>query len=135
MHFNAPSEGFNKSQVFLEKTPLTYLGCPLYTGRKRIIHFNSITYKVVGRIRGWHGKLLSHGGRVTLFKYVLQSFPIHLLSVVSPPKTVIKKIEKLAANFFWGMDQNKNKYHWASWQKLAYPQEEGGIGFRAIEDV
>ncbi|XP_019227546.1 PREDICTED: uncharacterized protein LOC109208846 [Nicotiana attenuata] len=33
------------------------------------------------------------------------------------------------------MDQNKNKYHWASWQKLAKPMEEGGVGFRAIEDV
>ncbi|XP_019258156.1 PREDICTED: uncharacterized protein LOC109236426 [Nicotiana attenuata] len=64
-------------------SPLTYLGCPLYTGRKRIIHFNSISSKV---------------------------------------------IVKLVANFFWGMDQNKNKYHWASWKKLAIPQDEGGIG-------
>ncbi|XP_019240872.1 PREDICTED: uncharacterized protein LOC109220861 [Nicotiana attenuata] len=118
-----------------KNSPITYLGCPLYTGRKRIIFFNSIISKVVSKIRGWHGKILSHGGRATLIKHVLQSLPIHLLSAVSPPKTVLKQIEKLAANFFWGMDHNRYKYHWASWQKLAKPQEEGGIGLRNIEDV
>nr|XP_016483420.1 PREDICTED: uncharacterized protein LOC107804102 [Nicotiana tabacum] len=102
--------------------PLTYLGCPLYIGRKRIIHYNNLTTKIVGRIKGWHGKMLSYGGRATLIKHMLQSILIHLLSVVSPPKTVMKHIEKLAANFLWGLEKDKLKYHWASWKKLAYPE-------------
>ncbi|XP_019224305.1 PREDICTED: uncharacterized protein LOC109205994 [Nicotiana attenuata] len=118
-----------------KESPLTYLGCPLYTGRKRTVHFNPIVSKVVGRIRGWHGKLLSYGGRATLIKHVLQSIPIHLLSAVSPPKTVLRQIEKLAANFFWGMDSDKNKYHWASWQQLSNTLDEGGVGFKSIEHV
>ncbi|XP_019241871.1 PREDICTED: uncharacterized protein LOC109221894 [Nicotiana attenuata] len=61
--------------------------------------------------------------------------PIHLLPAVSPPKTVLKQVEKIAANFFWGMDNNKRKYHWASWHKLCYPLEEGGLGFRKMEDI
>uniref|UniRef100_A0A8C0UC45 Reverse transcriptase domain-containing protein n=1 Tax=Cyanistes caeruleus TaxID=156563 RepID=A0A8C0UC45_CYACU len=67
-------------------SPITYLGCPLYTGRKRIRHFSCIITKVVSRIRGWHGRMLSYGGRLTLIKHVLQSLPIHLLSAVTPPK-------------------------------------------------
>ncbi|XP_019254091.1 PREDICTED: uncharacterized protein LOC109232860 [Nicotiana attenuata] len=47
--------------------------------------------------------------------------PVHLLSAVSPPKTVMKQIEKLAANFFWGLEKDKHKYHWASWGKLCKP--------------
>lgn len=77
--------GFSKKE-----SPLTYLGCPLYTVKIRIMHFNGLISKVVGRIKGWHGKMLSYGGRATLIKYVLQSLPIHLLSVVSPPKIVMK---------------------------------------------
>ncbi|XP_070034617.1 uncharacterized protein [Nicotiana tomentosiformis] len=79
--------------------------------------------------------MLSHGGRSTLIKHVLQSMPIYLLSAVSPPKTIMKQIEKLAANFFWGMEDNKRKYHWASWHKLCFPMNEGGLGFRTIEDI
>ncbi|XP_075091633.1 uncharacterized protein LOC142171827 [Nicotiana tabacum] len=80
-----------------KESSITYLGCPLYIGRKRIMYFNGLISKMMGRIRGWHGKLLSYGGRVTLIKHVLQSLPIHFLSVVSPPKTVMKQIEKMAA--------------------------------------
>ncbi|XP_019260714.1 PREDICTED: uncharacterized protein LOC109238688 [Nicotiana attenuata] len=116
-------------------SPLTYLRCPLYTGRLKIIHFNNLISKIAGRIRGWHGKMLSHRGRATLIKHVLQSMPIYLLSAVSPPKTVMKQIKKLAANFFWGMEDNKRKYHWASWNKLCFPMNEGGIGFKTIEDI
>ncbi|XP_019264570.1 PREDICTED: uncharacterized protein LOC109242178 [Nicotiana attenuata] len=88
---------------FTKKTsPLTCLGCPLYRGRSRISHFNSLTSKIVGRIRGWHGK---------------------------------KQIEKIAANFFWGMENNRRKYHWASWHKLCFPVKEGGLGFRTIADT
>ncbi|XP_019255054.1 PREDICTED: uncharacterized protein LOC109233627 [Nicotiana attenuata] len=94
--------GFTRKDS-VKDSPITYLGCPLYTGRKRIVHFNGLISKVVSRIRGWHGKLLSYGGRVTLIRHVPQSLPIHLLSTVSPPKTVLRQIEKLAANFFWGM--------------------------------
>ncbi|XP_019228673.1 PREDICTED: uncharacterized protein LOC109209790 [Nicotiana attenuata] len=69
-------------------SPPTYLGCPLYTSRSRIMHFNGLISKVLGRIKGWH---------------------------VSPPKTVMKQIKRLTASFFWGMDKDKHKYHRASW--------------------
>lgn len=115
-------------------SPLTYLGCPLYTSRIRIMYFNGLISKVLGRIQGWHGKMLSYGGRATLIKYVLQALPIYLLLAVSPPKTVMKQIERLTTNFFWGMDKDKLKYHWASWSKLSFPQNEGGVGFRTIQD-
>lgn len=78
------------------------------------MHFNDLIFMVVSRIRGWHGKMLSYGGKASLIKHMLQSLPIYLLSTVSPPKVVKKQIERMAANFFWGMDKDINKYHWAS---------------------
>ncbi|XP_055824413.1 uncharacterized protein LOC129892924 [Solanum dulcamara] len=115
--------------------PITYLGCPLYIGGQRIIYFTSIVSKVISRIRGWQTKVLSYGGRVTLVKSVLQSIPIHLLSAISPTKTTINQIKRLIANFFWGWDTERRKYHYASWDTLSYPYKEGVIGVKKLEDV
>ncbi|XP_055830840.1 uncharacterized protein LOC129899857 [Solanum dulcamara] len=115
--------------------PITYLGCPLYIGGQRIIYFTSMVSKVISRIRGWQTKILSYGGRVILIKSVLQSLPIHLLSAITPTVTTLKQITRLMADFFWGWDKEKRKYHWASWKTLSYPVEEGGIGMKNIQDV
>ncbi|XP_055814560.1 uncharacterized protein LOC129884256 [Solanum dulcamara] len=108
--------------------PITYLGCPLYIGCQRIIYFTSMVSKVISKIRGWQAKILSYGGRATLVKSVLQSLPIHLLSAIIPTVTTLKQIKALMADFFWGWYKEKRKYHWASWETLSYPVEEGGIG-------
>lgn len=41
---------------------VTYLGCPIYTGRKKITHFADITSKILKNIGGWQGRLLSPRG-------------------------------------------------------------------------
>lgn len=68
---------------------------------------------MVRRISGWHAKTLSFGDKATLIKHVLLSIPVHTLSAISPPKTTLKYIKKVAADFFWGWDQERKKYHWA----------------------
>ena len=42
-------------------------------------------------------------------KHVLQSIPIHILAAVSPPKTILKHIHKVIADFFWGTDKDGKK--------------------------
>lgn len=122
--------GFNQKQ-----SPITYLGCPLYIGRQRISYFSEIVSKVASRIRGWHTKILSYGGRATLVRHVLQSLPIHLISDISPPKTSLKQIQRLTTDFFWGWKNDRKKYHWSSWKNLSFPYDEGGIAMRQISDV
>ncbi|XP_060170955.1 uncharacterized protein LOC132601926 [Lycium barbarum] len=91
--------------------PITYLGCPLCVGRKKIVLFNEVVSKIVRKTNSWQGKLLSLGGRAVLIKHVLQSQPLHLLVAINPPKTVIKQIEAYLAKFFWGSSDGKNRYH------------------------
>jgi len=81
--------------------PFTYLGCPIFYGRNKISHNDSVIKKVGKRIQGWQGKMLSFGGRVVLISHVLQSIPIHLLSDLSPPKGVIRQIHMMLIRFFW----------------------------------
>lgn len=58
--------------------------------------------KVANIMQGWQGRFLSHGGKVVLIKSVLQSIPLHLLSVVHPPKTVLSQIDKITSTFSRG---------------------------------
>ncbi|KAG5596871.1 hypothetical protein H5410_038103 [Solanum commersonii] len=83
------------------KFPIKYLGCPLITGKKKISYYNDIVKKVTSKIKGWHSKLLSLGGKAILIRHVLLALPTHLLSVVDPPKGTFEIIEKCLARFFW----------------------------------
>ncbi|KAK4716364.1 hypothetical protein R3W88_014702 [Solanum pinnatisectum] len=121
---------FHKKEV-----PITYLGCPITTGRQKIIHFSDLINKIVNKITGWQSKILSYGGKATLIKHVLQSMPIHILSAASPPSTILKQIQGILADFFWGWRNDKKKYHWSSWKNLRFPYDEGGIGVRLMNDV
>ncbi|XP_070040203.1 uncharacterized protein LOC142177364 [Nicotiana tabacum] len=42
-----------------KKFPFTYLGCPIYHGRKNTCLFDGMLAKIVKRLNGWQGKILS----------------------------------------------------------------------------
>lgn len=44
---------------------------------------------------------LSIGDTIVLITHVLQGIPIHLLSAVNLPSLVIKKLQRICAQFFW----------------------------------
>ncbi|WMV32823.1 hypothetical protein MTR67_026208 [Solanum verrucosum] len=122
--------GFNQ-----KVSPITYPGCPLYIGGQRIIYYSDLAAKITRKISGWQYRLLSFGGKSTMVKHVLQSIPIHTMPAISPPKTTIRYMKQAIADFFWGWDKEKRKYHWASWDKMSLPYDEGGIGVRKLEDI
>ncbi|KAK6780037.1 hypothetical protein RDI58_022221 [Solanum bulbocastanum] len=142
-HFMIYSNTFNNTTDRIKRVTgfkykdevITYLGCPLFVGRPRIIYFSDLISKVLNRISSWKTKTLSYGGRAILIRYVLRSLPIHLLSAITPPVTVLKQIQGMIADFFWGWRNERKKYHWSSWKNLSYPLDEGGIGVKNLKDV
>lgn len=122
--------GFSKND-----SPINYLGCPLYTGGQRIIYYSSLVDKIVKRINWWQSRMLNFGGKITLVKHVLQSIHVHTMATISPPETTLKYIKSVTADFFWSRDKDKKKYHWASWDNITYPYDEGGMGIRHLNDI
>ncbi|WMV14491.1 hypothetical protein MTR67_007876 [Solanum verrucosum] len=61
---------------------------------------NSWDVHIHGRIRGWHTKFISIGGRAILIIHVLLAPPLHLFAAINPPKRTLELIEKLLARFF-----------------------------------
>lgn len=54
--------------------------------------FEELLRKITNRIRSWHNRFLSDGGRQVLKNHVLNSILIYLLSIMNPPKMVLEQI-------------------------------------------
>lgn len=57
------------------------------------------------------------------------------IAALDPPSTVIKSMEMMLANFFWGQLDGKAKSHWIAWKNCCRPKEEGGIAVQSIRDL
>lgn len=66
-----------------------------------------LVVKIKKQMAGWKSVLLSNGENLILIKYVLLSMPIHSLSVLSTPKTVLQVVLRLFSEFFWGEANGK----------------------------
>lgn len=117
-----------------ETFPLWYLGVPIIQGRIKTIYFDHVVEKIRRKIDGWKVKLLSFGGRLTLIKAVLSSLTIHTLSSTVVPKNILRRLERLMANFLWNV-QGVNRTHWIRWTDICQPIGEGGLGILRIEQI
>ncbi|XP_075074525.1 uncharacterized protein LOC107792240 [Nicotiana tabacum] len=68
--------------------PFIYLGCYIFYKRRKMEYYEDLISEVLDKHQAWKGKLLYIGGRAVLSSSVLQTMPIHLLSVVNPPAYV-----------------------------------------------
>jgi hypothetical protein len=115
-------ESANYAKIFyckLGNFPFKYLGVPLHHEKLRRENMQPIDDKVIKRISGWKGRLLSYGARITLLKACLASIPIYMMSVIKFPKWAMKAINSQMANFFWNDQENNRKYHLSNCQSLA----------------
>ncbi|XP_060181348.1 uncharacterized protein LOC132610954 [Lycium barbarum] len=113
----------------------TYLGCPVFYGRRKLIYYKDLIKKVMKSILSWQNRLLSFGGRYVLVNHVLQTMPVYLLSATNPPSGVIKQLHKIFTKFFWSNTVGVKSKHWVAWDKLCLPKDEGGIGLRSLTDI
>ena len=88
--------------VNLVQNPGKYLGVNFKLRANRIGDFQDLFNKVSRKLHGWKAKLLSHAGRLTLIKSVLQSIPIYTFSVFKAPEAICKKLDSLINAFWWG---------------------------------
>ncbi|VFQ94508.1 unnamed protein product [Cuscuta campestris] len=110
----------------------TYLGSTIVRGKLRKIHCKELVEKFEKRITSWYSRKLNQMGRLILIKHVLSSIPLHLVAAQTLPKSIIKCLNGLMANFFWGAKDDGHKYHWRRWTRLCLPFEEGGLGLRDL---
>ncbi|VFQ98433.1 unnamed protein product [Cuscuta campestris] len=133
MKASGQSINLSKSQVIVHhKMPIDRRSC---ISKILGIKTSSGSFKYLGSCIS-KGKLRKNQmGRYVLIKHVLSAIPMHTLLVQDLPKSVINSLNKIMANFLWGSKEAKNKHHCRKWADLCFSLEEGGLGFRSIEDI
>ena len=88
--------------------------------------FLGLIDKISKRIEGWQAKLLSVGGNLTLVKSVLNSIPIHQLSILQAPNKVLDLIQQKIQNFVWD-NSVERRHQWIKGAKMRCSYGEGGL--------
>ena len=84
------------------------------------------------KLSGWKHLYLSKGGRLTLLRSTLSSFPMYFLSLFTIPKSVAIRMKSIQRNFLWVSFEGSFKYLLVAWEKLCLPVELGGLGIRSV---
>jgi hypothetical protein len=115
--------------------PIKYLGVPLHFEKLRREDIQPLVDKIINKISGWKGKLLSHAARVILIKTCIASIPVYLLSFIKFPTWAIKAISSQMANCLWNDNEDRHKWHLVNWVKVSMKKEFGGLGIPNLRDL
>jgi len=110
------SEDMNKSKLYSDlfncavgSWPIKYLGVPVSGSKLHIMDWVPLDEKLVKRLDGWKGGVLSIGGRIVLIKACLSNIPIYCMSMYLLPKTIVKRLDRTRKRFFWQGSDTKKK--------------------------
>ncbi|CAN0907190.1 Transposon TX1 uncharacterized 149 kDa protein [Linum grandiflorum] len=112
----------------------SYLGIPTEWGRSRKETFGFLLDRLSAMAQSWKCRLLSHARKVTLIKSVLQAIPSYIMSLFILPTNLINKMNTMIRRFFWAGSPSKKSIHWTNATTLCMLRDEGGLGFRDLED-
>ncbi|KAG5592921.1 hypothetical protein H5410_043435 [Solanum commersonii] len=118
--------------------PFTYLGCPIFYGRRRIAHYEDLIKKVTKRVMGWQNRLLTYGGRTATNslwsefiwnKYCKKWHPIMAQGIGASHvwKKIIKIREDVEHNIWWHTKSGDASFWYDNWTKqgaLYYVEED-----------
>ncbi|KAJ1272904.1 hypothetical protein BS78_06G238600 [Paspalum vaginatum] len=114
---------------------INYLGVPLHFDKLSREDLQPLVDKMLKRVAGWRGKLLSYGARLVLIKSCLASIPVYLLSFIKFPKWALKLLNTHMANCLWNDVEGNRKYHLANWESVAMCKDFGGTGVPNLRDL
>lgn len=115
--------------------PIKYLGILLHHDRLRKEDLQPIIDKIIKRIAGWRGRLLSYSGRLILIKTCLASIPVYLMSYIKLPKWAINLINSQMSHCLWNHSSQQKSFHLANWPSMCTRKEYGGLGIPDIRQL
>ncbi|XP_048623665.1 uncharacterized protein LOC125592503 [Brassica napus] len=112
----------------------TYLGIPEDISGSRCKLFAFLKEKLLHRVNGWTVRWLSKGGKEVLLKSILLALPTYVMLRFLLLLEICENLASAITQFWWGSNPPKRGIHWAKWEKMCAPREEGGVGFRMIHE-
>ena len=108
---------------------IKFLGVFLGSGDFKKKNWEGIVETVCAKLSSWKWLLpqLSYRGRVLIINNLVASALWHKMTVLEPPRTLIKEIQQKLVDFFW------SGQHWIKAAALYLPVVEGGQGLVDVE--
>ncbi|XP_071708925.1 uncharacterized mitochondrial protein AtMg00310-like [Rutidosis leptorrhynchoides] len=115
------------------KFPFIYLGLPIGSRMRKLNDWIAVVEKFNNRLLSWKARSTSFGGWVVLIKLVLTSLPLYYFSLFRAPPTVIKYLESVRRNFFWGGLGLGSKISWVKWENVINSFWNGGLNIGSLK--
>lgn len=112
--------------------PFVYLGVPIFYGKPKSRHLNTLADKILSKFDKWSGSLLSLAGRICLVNSVVASSLVHSMMIYRWPRTLVKRVDKAMRSFVWRGNILKSSQGNVAWSRVCAPYSEGGLGIRDI---
>src|SRR6266498_2569015 len=108
------------------------LGLPVHLGASKKKEFEYLKERVWRRIQGWMEKLLSKVGKEIMIKAISQAIPTYAMSCFDLTKSLCEEISTLICRYWWNQQEDSNKCHLISWDRMTKSNKDGGLGFRDL---
>jgi hypothetical protein len=67
-----------------------------------------------------------------LIKACAQAIPIFAMSCFDITKGLCDQMSAMVCRFWWAQQDEENKVHWISWDKLSLSKKVGGLGYKDL---
>ncbi|KAJ1696584.1 hypothetical protein LUZ63_005096 [Rhynchospora breviuscula] len=81
--------------------------------------------------QAWSAKTLSQAAKVILIKSVVEPMVLFTAAGGPLPASVSSKLNSMIRSFFWE-NGGKQKMHLVAWERIAKPNDQGGLGLRDV---
>jgi hypothetical protein len=115
--------------------PCSYLGLPLGTRKPKHVEVQPLFDRVMGRLKGGRGKMMSFKGRVVLINSVITATATYFLTVFPPDPWMTTKFDKLRRSFLWAPEEENvsGGKCMVSWKRICAPKIYGGLGIKDLQ--
>jgi len=83
--------------------PFQYLGCPIFQGKPKCIHFQPIGDRIKVKLATWKDVLLSIMGRVQLVKFIVHGMLFYSLRIYRWPVRLLHMLDRWIIFLFFGV--------------------------------
>jgi len=119
------SVGFSPDSISFQ-----YLGCPIFQGKPKCIHFRAIVDRIKVKLAYWKGALLSIMGRVQLIKSIVHGMLVYSFHIYQWPIKLLNLLDQWIKNFIWRGDITYTKICTVALRTICLSWEAEGLDLK-----